>query len=85
MIRGSLVKQKAACGKPNCICARDPDRRHIRYFLSYSEKGKTRMVYIAKRKVPELIKALEAWRAFKEKSKELASANLREFLREKRR
>lgn len=80
MIRGSLVKQKACCEKVSCICARNPARKQLRYFLSYSEKGETKMIYIAKNRVPELRKALRDWRDFKEKSKVLASANLKELL-----
>jgi hypothetical protein len=39
---GSLVERWMRCGKPNCVCARDPGSQHGPYFqLSWKEKGKT--------------------------------------------
>jgi len=85
MLRGSLVQIKGRCGKPNCVCARDPSRKHTRYYLSYSEKGKTQMVYLPKKKVAEVRKATEAWKRFKEISEEITRKNLKEFKMEKKR
>lgn len=85
MIRGSVVKLKGKCGKPNCACAHDPEREHIRYYLSSSQAGRTQMVYIPKRYLPEVEKGIRAWKALKETSKELAEVNLAKILREKTR
>ena len=85
MIRGSIVKLKGKCGKPNCACAHDPDREHIRYYLSSSEAGRTKMVYIPKKHLPEVEEGIRAWKAFKETAKELAEANLAKILGEKTR
>jgi hypothetical protein len=85
MIRGSVVKLKGKCGKPNCACAHDPEREHVRYYLSSSQAGRTQMVYIPKKRLPEIEEGIRAWKAFKETAKELAEANLAKILGEKTR
>lgn len=85
MLRGSLVKLKGKCGKPNCGCAQDPSRRHTRYYLSYSEKGKTRMVYVSRGRVEQVSEAVDAWKRFKELGEEIALKNLKEFKKGKKR
>ena len=84
MLRGSLVKLKGKCGKPNCGCAQDPSKRHTRYYLSYSEKGKTRMIYISRDRIEQVREAVDAWKSFKELGEEIALGNLNEFKRGKR-
>ena len=85
MIRGAIVKLKGKCGKPNCACNLEPAKEHIRYYLSYSEAGKTRMIYIPKKQLPEVEDGIRAWKTFKETSKKLAKFNLIETLQEKKR
>jgi hypothetical protein len=85
MIRGSIVKLKGKCGKLNCACNHDQERGHTRYYLSVNEGGKTRMVYIPKKRLPEIEEGIRAWKAFKEIGKELAEINLAETLQEKKR
>lgn len=85
MIRGSIVQLKGKCGKSNCACSHDPERGHIRYYLSVNESGKTRMVYIPKKRLPEIEDGIRAWKTFKEVGKELAEINLAETLQEKKR
>jgi hypothetical protein len=85
MIRGSIVTLKGKCGKPNCICSRDQERAHIRYYLSVNEGGKTRMVYIPKKRLSEVENGIRAWKTFKEVGKELAEFNLAATLQEKKR
>ena len=85
MIRGSIVQLKGKCGKPNCACSHDPERGHLRYYLSVNEGGKTRMVYIPKKRLPEIEDAIRAWKTFKDVGKELAEINLAETLQEKKR
>jgi hypothetical protein len=85
MIRGSVVRLKGKCGKPNCACAHDPGREHIRYYLSSSEGGRTQMVYIPQKRLPEVEEGIRAWKIFKETAKELAEANLAMILGEKTR
>jgi len=85
MIRGSIVRLKGKCGKLNCACSHDPEREHIRYYLSFNEAGKTRMVYVPKKRIPEVEVGIRAWKTFKKVGKELAGINLAETLQEKKR
>jgi hypothetical protein len=85
MIRGSIVMLKGKCGKPNCACSHDPERGHLRYYLSVNEGGKTRMIYIPKKRLSEIEEGIRAWKNFKEVSKELAEINLAATLQEKKR
>jgi hypothetical protein len=83
LIRGSIVKLKSKCGKSNCACSDDPDKRHIRFYLSYSEAGKTNMVYIPRKHLHAVEQGIQAWKSFNEASKELAKVNMDQLLREK--
>lgn len=85
MIQGSLVTLKSRCGKPNCACASDSSRQHVKYYLSFSEAGKTQMTYVPRERVSEIKAAITAWKRFKKISKELARNNLEVFKREKKR
>ena len=85
LIRGSIVRLKGKCGKPNCACSHDPAKEHIRYYLSFSEAGKTRMIYIPKKRLQAVEAGIRAWKTFKEIAKELAEINLAETLQEKKR
>jgi hypothetical protein len=44
LVAGSLVTLGRKCGKPNCRCA--TGEKHYSKFLSRSEAGRTRLVYI---------------------------------------
>lgn len=33
LIRASFVEQFLKCGKPNCVCHRDPDKKHGPYYF----------------------------------------------------
>jgi hypothetical protein len=33
LVRGSFIEQFLKCGKPNCACHRDSDKRHGPYYL----------------------------------------------------
>ncbi|MBU4312125.1 MAG: hypothetical protein KJ706_05360 [Candidatus Omnitrophica bacterium] len=56
-IKGSFVIMNRFCGKPNCRCQKGQKHRSI--YLSQSQRGKTRMIYIphhAVKKTKEYIK-----------------------------
>ena len=56
-IRGSFVIMNRSCGKPNCRCQKGQKHRSV--YLSQSQRGKTRMIYIphhAVKKTKEYIK-----------------------------
>jgi len=55
---GSVVKQYMFCGKPSCVCHRDPKKKHgPYYYLSYKEGGKSRYKYLGKATNPEVERA----------------------------
>jgi hypothetical protein len=55
---GSLVKRYLSCGKPNCRCSTDPNRRHGPYHqLSWKEAGTT----VSRRLTPGQAALYEEW------------------------
>jgi len=65
-IQGTLVKTYLRCGKSNCRCAKDEKFKHgPKFYLSYKEKGKSKMVYVNANKVDEIQKAIENYKKFK--------------------
>lgn len=75
MLRGSLVTLRRRCGKPGCRCA-DEQQRHEAPALSYSERGRTRVIMLAESDVAAVTAALERYRAAKAELEEQASAGL---------
>lgn len=75
MVRGSLVTLRRRCGKPGCRCA-DGQQRHEAPALSYSERGRTRVVMLAESDVAAVAAALERYRLAKTELEEAASAGL---------
>ena len=39
--RGTVLARLHSCGKPNCLCQKDPSDKHIQYQWSASINGKT--------------------------------------------
>ena len=60
LLRGSLITLKRKCGKPTCSCA-DGDM-HATPALSYSVKGKTRILTLRGSDVPAIRRALMNYR-----------------------
>ena len=83
VVRGSLVKNRIRCGKPNCKCARG--ELHTAYYLSRRVEGKTRMDHIAKNQVA----AVRRWKKNHERLEalleRLTNALMDELRQEKRR
>jgi len=75
LLRGSLVTLRRRCGKPGCRCA-DGDQRHEAPALSYSERGRTRVVMLAESDVAAVAAALERYCSAKTELEEQASAGL---------
>ena len=63
VIRGSIVEMKRVCGKPSCRCHKGSKHRSI--YISQSEKGKTRMVYVPKRSEKEAIRLVQNYQRLK--------------------
>lgn len=55
VMRGSLLRRKRVCGKPNCKCARG--EKHESLYLVVSEGGKPRQLYIPR----EWEQAVQQW------------------------
>lgn len=44
LLRGNLVRMARTCGKPGCRCTRG--QRHVSWYLSQSQGGKSRLLYV---------------------------------------
>ncbi len=73
-VRGSIYELKGRCGKPNCYCARGP-RRHVSLMLSFSYKGKTRLIPIKKEQIPEIRARINDYKELKAAVDELTRIN----------
>jgi hypothetical protein len=62
MVRGSVVVHRRRCGKPNCRCA-DGEALHETTVLSYSERGRTRLVMLPAAEVAAVRAAVDRYRA----------------------
>lgn len=60
MLRGSLITLKRKCGKPTCHCAKG--KPHTSPALSYSLKGKTKILTLRSADIPEVRAALRRYR-----------------------
>ncbi|MFH1728266.1 MAG: DUF6788 family protein [Pseudomonadota bacterium] len=45
-IIGSTSVVKRVCGKPYCICKKDPEKRHPSMLLGWKENKKTKSIYV---------------------------------------
>ena len=61
ILRGSLITLKRKCGKPTCSCA--DGEMHATPALSYSIKGRTRILTLRSSDVPAIKRALVNYRA----------------------
>lgn len=75
-LQGTLVEAYLRCGKSNCRCARDEKFKHgPKYYLSFKERGKSKMVYIREGKVEEVQKAIENYKNFKSITTRISEIN----------
>jgi len=63
MVKGSVVTLARQCGKPGCKCTRG--EKHTSKYLSISEGGKTRMVYLKAGMEIKIGEAAERYRRFR--------------------
>lgn len=72
MVEGSLVDVARKCGKANCRCASgDPEDRHEAKYLSRSEQGRTRNIYVRKSHEVDVATKAERYRRFRRARAEL--------------
>lgn len=60
MLRGTLYTFRRKCGNPNCRCHRG--ELHESPALSYSVKGRTRLITLSDADIPRVERALERYR-----------------------
>ncbi len=60
LLRGSLIRLRRKCGKPNCHCAHGTP--HCSPALSYSHRGKTKLLTLPPDLVPKVRAALKRYR-----------------------
>jgi hypothetical protein len=80
LVRGTIITMKRACGNPNCRCAKG--HKHVSLYLSRSEGGRPKMLFIPKdyeamvkrwtknyRRVKELMEEIsnDLWAGIKER------------------
>jgi len=82
VIRGSIYELKGKCGKPNCYCAKTK-RRHKSLMLSFSYKGKTKLVPIRKEQIPAIKVRMNDYKQLKAAIDELVRIDA-ELLREEK-
>ena len=75
MIQGSLVTLRGPCGKASCACSQSQAHYHARHYLSWTEAGRTRMLYIPKAKLKGFRQGIQAWAEFKRRAQQLGRLN----------
>ena len=73
-IRGSIYELKGKCGKPNCYCAKT-QRRHKSLMLSFSYKGKTKLIPIKKEQIADIKASMKDYKQLKAAIDELVLIN----------
>ena len=63
LVKGNVYELTRKCGKPNCICTRG--QLHRSMVLTWSEKGKGRLLSIPSERVPEVKKKSEEYLRFR--------------------
>ena len=83
MIQGGMSETTRRCGNPNCACHRDPDRRHgPNLYITWTEKGRSRALYVPADRVQQARRAHAAWTEFWESAVLLAAGNREQFRRQ---
>jgi hypothetical protein len=64
--KGTLLARRMKCGKPNCLCQSDANKRHGPYFeWTYKENGKTVNVRLTAESAPLFKEAARQYRRLK--------------------
>ncbi len=61
LMRGSLVERVRRCGRPNCVCASDPRRRHAGKFLTVQLGGHTHALHVRPQDEARVRAAIDAY------------------------
>lgn len=79
LLRGSLICLRRKCGKLNCRCLHG--KPHTSPALSYSQRGKTRMLTLPAAQVPQVCAALKRYHHGLQRLERQAEAGLRQLAR----
>jgi hypothetical protein len=82
MLPGSFVERAHKCGRPNCRCA-DGKQLHTSFQLSVLIQGKPKTFHVPFALAKEVRSKVELRKRFEEAAAQIASLNLRRFLRRK--
>ncbi len=83
VLRGSLIRLRRKCGKPNCHCAQG--QLHATPVLSYSQRGKTKLLSLPTAHLPRIRAALKRYRQGVLRLERQANAGLQQLTRQLRR
>lgn len=76
VVQGGLSSSTRTCGKPQCPCHSDPNRRHgPNLYLTWREEGRSYALYVPPEHAAEATAAQAAWSRFQELSRRLAALN----------
>jgi type II secretory pathway component PulJ len=65
-LKGTVLKRRMKCGRPQCACHRDPAKRHGPYFeWTYKVQGKTVNVKLSPQAAPLYLAATKQHRKLK--------------------
>jgi hypothetical protein len=81
-LRGSLIQLRRKCGKPNCRCFQGSP--HVSPALSYSQRGKTKILTLPPEQVPQVRMALRRYHQDQQRLERQANAGLRQLARQLR-
>lgn len=84
LMRGSLVERLRRCGRPNCACAIDPDRRHGGKFLTVQLSGRTQALHVRPEDEAKVRLAIGAYARLWDLINELTACELSDLKREAR-
>ena len=84
LMRGSLVERRRRCGRPNCACARDPDRLHGGKFLTVQLQGRTHALHVRAEDEARVREAIGAYTRLWDLINELTVCELSDLRREAR-
>lgn len=74
LLKGSVVLRDMKCGKPNCKCTRGIPHQYL--CITYKEKGKTKTVYVDKKKYGQALMWSANYKRFKELVEQHSKINL---------
>jgi len=74
ILRGSIVMVKRYCGKANCRCLKG--HKHRSMYISQSNKGESRLIYIPQRSEIGVRRLIRNYRCWKSVMEEISRINI---------